>query len=150
MRIFPHSSMSSGRRPSNPHRDFTTWSGPKNVENHLIYLVFLLYRRHWSVLPVGRSFSANARTKVAVLTKDKSSTANSGTKVAVLLRINRCGSFRCFPHLAIIIDTNWNKLCLRVSYFFYPRLTSLLIKTGKILTPLTGSTNDTYVSPQLY
>ena len=41
----------------------------------------------------GRSFAANAGTKVAVLSKGRSSTANSGTKVAVLLGINRWGSF---------------------------------------------------------
>ena len=55
----------------------------------------LLYSEinHQSDLPKGRSFTANAGTKVAVLSKARSSTANSGTKVAVLLGINSCGSF---------------------------------------------------------
>ena len=35
---------------------------------------------HQSVLPKGRSFTANVGTKVAVLSKGRSSTANSGTK----------------------------------------------------------------------
>ena len=48
---------------------------------------------HQSILPKGRSFTANAGTKFAVLSKGRSSTANSGTKVAVLLGINRCGGF---------------------------------------------------------
>ena len=47
---------------------------------------------HQSVLPKGRSFTANSRTKVAVLFKDRSSTANSETKVSVLV------ASRCFPH----------------------------------------------------
>ena len=46
-----------------------------------------------SVLPEGRSFTANTGTKVAVLFKSRSSTANSGTMVAVLLGANRYGSF---------------------------------------------------------
>ena len=48
---------------------------------------------HHSVLPKGRSFIANAGTKVAVLSKGRSTTANSGTMVAVLLGMNRC--IRC-------------------------------------------------------
>ena len=48
---------------------------------------------HESVLPKGRSFTASAGTKVAVLFKGRSSTANSETKAAVLLEINGCGRF---------------------------------------------------------
>ena len=48
---------------------------------------------HQSVLPKGRSFTANSGTKAAVLPKGKSYTANSGTNVAVLLGMNRCGDF---------------------------------------------------------
>ena len=57
------------------------------------YFVDALRIYTMSVLPKGRSFTANAGTKVAVLSKGRSSTPNSGTKVAVLLGINRCGSF---------------------------------------------------------
>ena len=46
-----------------------------------------------AVLSKGRSFIANAGTKIAVLSKGRSFTANSGTKVAVLLGIIRCSSF---------------------------------------------------------
>ena len=46
-----------------------------------------------SVLPKGRSFTANSVTKAAVLPKGRYSTANLGTMVAVLLGMNRCGSF---------------------------------------------------------
>ena len=46
-----------------------------------------------SVLPKGRSFTANSGTKAAFLPKGKPSTANSGTKAAVLLGMNKCGSF---------------------------------------------------------
>ena len=49
--------------------------------------------RHQSVLPRGRSFSANSGTKARVLSQVRSSTANSRTKAAVLLELNRCGSF---------------------------------------------------------
>ena len=51
------------------------------------------HHHHQSVLPKGRSFTANAGTKDAVLSKGKPSTANSETKVAILLWINRCGNF---------------------------------------------------------
>ena len=46
-----------------------------------------------SVLPKGRSFTANSGTKAAVLRKGWSSIANSETKIAVLLGMTRCGSF---------------------------------------------------------
>ena len=46
-----------------------------------------------SILPKGRSFTANSGTKAAVLFKVRSSTANSGTQAAVLLGMDRCGSF---------------------------------------------------------
>ena len=60
----------------------------------LTKLLFLfLVDHHQSVLPNGRSLTANSGTKVAVLSKGRSSTANSGTKVALLLGINRRGSF---------------------------------------------------------
>ena len=48
---------------------------------------------HQSVLPKGRSFTANSGTKAAVLFKGRSYTANVGSKDAVLLGMNRCGSF---------------------------------------------------------
>ena len=48
---------------------------------------------HQSVLPRGRSFTANRGTRASVLPKGRPSTANSGTKVAVLLGMNKCGSF---------------------------------------------------------
>ena len=69
------------------------------------------HHHHQSVLPKGRSFTANLGTKAAVLFKGRSSTINSGTKAAVLLKgrsstahsgrkvavllgMNRCSSFR--------------------------------------------------------
>ena len=51
------------------------------------------HHHHQSALPKGRSFLANAGTKIEVLSKGRSSTTNLGKKVAVLLGINRCGSF---------------------------------------------------------
>ena len=45
-----------------------------------------------SILPKGKSFTANSGTEAAFLLKGRSSTANWGAKVAVLLRINRCSS----------------------------------------------------------
>ena len=60
---------------------------------YVLFLALKFIERHRSVLPKGKSFTANAGTKVAVLLKDKSSTTNSGNKVAVLLGINRCGNF---------------------------------------------------------
>ena len=61
-----------------------------------------------SVLPKGRSFTANSVTKAAILLKGRSSIANSGTKVAVLLGMNRCGSFPLLstPHSLFNIWTN--------------------------------------------
>ena len=61
-----------------------------------------------SVLPKGRSFTANSGTKAAVLPKGRSSTANLGTKVAVLLGMIRCGSFLLLsaPHSLFSIWTN--------------------------------------------
>ena len=53
----------------------------------------LTLSHHQSVLPKGRSFTANTGNKVAVLSKGRSSTANSGTKVGILPGINGCGSF---------------------------------------------------------
>ena len=63
---------------------------------------------HQSVLPKGRSFTANSGTKAAVLPKGRSSTANSGTKVAVLLGMNRCDSFPLLsaPHSLFSIWTD--------------------------------------------
>ena len=46
-----------------------------------------------SILPRGRSFTANSGTKAAVLLKGRSYTANSETQAAVLLGMDRCGSF---------------------------------------------------------
>ena len=63
-----------------------------------IYLLDTIIIIIISVLPKGRSFTANLGTKAAVLPKGRYSTANSGTKVAVLLGMNRCGSFRWFLH----------------------------------------------------
>ena len=61
--------------------------------------VFIInnHHRHQNVLSKGRSFTANARTKVAVLSKDRSSNAISGTKGAVLLGIGVV-AYRCFLH----------------------------------------------------
>ena len=46
-----------------------------------------------SVLPKGRSFTANSATKAEILPEGRSSIGNSGTYIAVLLGINMCGSF---------------------------------------------------------
>ena len=48
---------------------------------------------HQSILPKGRSFTANSGTKAAVLLKGRSSTANSGTQAAVLLGMDTYSSF---------------------------------------------------------
>ena len=63
---------------------------------------------HQSVLPKGKSFTANPDTKVAVPPKGRSSTANSGIKVVVLLGMNKCGSFPllCAPHSLFSIWTH--------------------------------------------
>ena len=59
-----------------------------------------------SILPKGRSFTANSGTKAAVLLKGRSSTENSGTQAAVLLGMDRCGSLpNCFPHPAFSLTS---------------------------------------------
>ena len=72
---------------------------------------FIYHHHHQSVLPKGRTFTANSGTKAAVLPKGRSSTANSRTKVAVLLGMNRCGSFPLLstPHslFSIWTDLKW-------------------------------------------
>ena len=55
---------------------------------------------HQSVLPKGRSFTANSGTKAAVLPKGRSSTVNSETKVAVSLWMTR---YSCFLQRNIYI-----------------------------------------------
>ena len=62
-------------------------------------ILILQFIHHQSVLPKGRSFTANPGTKAAVLLKGRSSTANSGTKIAALLGMNRCGSFQLLSAL---------------------------------------------------
>ena len=64
-----------------------------------------------SILPKGRSFTANSGTKVAFLLKGRSSTANSGTQVAVLLGMNRYGSFPLLsaPHTLFTISTDFKR-----------------------------------------
>ena len=61
-----------------------------------------------SVLPKGKSFTANSGTKTAILPKGRSSTANSGTQVAVLLGMDRCGNFPLLstPHALFSIWTD--------------------------------------------
>ena len=77
------------------HRDLN--QGPPECEsrtlprNHLARDYY--YYDHRTVLPKGRSFTANSGTKAAVLSKGRSFTTNSRTQVAVLLRMDRCGSF---------------------------------------------------------
>ena len=58
------------------------------------------WAEHWwymymiiSLMPKGRSFTANSETKAAILPKGRYSILNSGTYVEVLLGMNRCGSF---------------------------------------------------------
>ena len=69
-----------------------------------------IIHHHQCVLLKGRTFTANGRTKVAVMSKGRSSTANSGTKVAVLLGINRCSSFPLFLHPTLSIFSIWTDL----------------------------------------
>ena len=65
---------------------------------HVTFKYYLHHHQHLeSVLPKGRSFTANSGTKAAVLSKGRSSTANSGTNVALLLGIK---SFDSFPFLS--------------------------------------------------
>ena len=70
------------------------------------YITF--HHHHQSVLPKGRSFTANSGTKAAILPKGRTSMVNSGTKVAVLLGMNRCDSFPLLsaPHSLFSIWTN--------------------------------------------
>ena len=62
----------------------------------------LIYRQQ-SLLPKGRSFTANSRTKAAVLSKGKSSTANSGTNITVLIGMNKSVASCCFPHYTLFL-----------------------------------------------
>ena len=57
---------------------YDSWQIHINIEVH-----------QQSVLAKGRSFTANAGTKVTVLSEGRSSTANLETTVAVILGINR-------------------------------------------------------------
>ena len=66
--------------------------------------------QHQSVVPKGRTFTANQGTKVAVLSKDMCSTVNSGTMVAVLLGINRWVASYCFPHPILSLFSIWRDL----------------------------------------
>ena len=61
-----------------------------------------------SVLPKGRSSTANSGTCAAVLLKGRTSTANSGTQAAVLLGMDRCGNFPLLfaPHSLFSIWTD--------------------------------------------
>ena len=59
---------------------------PKNLKYRPTYIHTYIYIPTYiyqSDLPKGRSFTANAETKVVFLYKGRSSTANSGTKMAV-------------------------------------------------------------------
>ena len=56
-----------------------------------------------SVLPKGRYFTVNSRTKVAVMSKGRSSTSISGTKVAVFLGMNGCGSFTLLSAVLTVV-----------------------------------------------
>ena len=55
--------------------------------SHIIIIIII------SVMPKGKSFTANSGIKAAILPKGRYYIANSGTYVAVLLGKNRCGSF---------------------------------------------------------
>ena len=52
----------------------------------------IFFHHDESILPKGRSFTANSETKTAVLLKGRSSTANLGTQAAVSQGMDRCGS----------------------------------------------------------
>ena len=56
-------------------------------------IALLIIASSSSILPKGRSFTANSGTKTAVLLKGRSSTTKSETQAAVLLGMDRCGSF---------------------------------------------------------
>ena len=51
-----------------------TWYNTRDELIHTIIIIILI-----SVLPKGRSFTANSGTKAAILPKGRSSIANSGT-----------------------------------------------------------------------
>ena len=63
-----------------------------------LHIGMVEYHHHHSVVPKGRSFTANSGTKAAFLPKGRSSTANSGTKVAVLLGWTGAVASHCFLH----------------------------------------------------
>ena len=69
----------------------------------------LIFHHHQTVLPKGKSFTANSGSKAAVLHKGRSSTTDSGTKVAVLLGMDRCSSFPLLsaPHSLFSIWTDF-------------------------------------------
>ena len=80
-------------------------------KRNMIYIKLISYISDFiikSILPKGRSFTANSGTKAAVLLKGWPSTANSGTQAAVLLGMDRCGSFPLFsaPHFLFSIWTD--------------------------------------------
>ena len=60
-------------------------------KQYVLYIHPVYHRQ--SILPKGRSFTANSGTKAAVLLKGRSPTANSGNQAEVLLGMDRCGSF---------------------------------------------------------
>ena len=64
-----------------------------NHKNHSLRAPMTSCHHHQSVLPKGRSLTADSETKAAVLLKGRSFTVDPGTKVEVLLGINRCGRF---------------------------------------------------------
>ena len=76
------------------------------VGKKLVISWYLLYYHHHSILPNGRSSTANSRTKAAVLLKDRSSNTNLRNQAAVLLRMDRCGSFPLLsaPHYRTLKD----------------------------------------------
>ena len=80
--------------------------GSKYNECGNLWTIYVYH--HQSVLPNGRSFTANAGSKVSVLSKGRSSPANSGSKVVDLLGINRCDSFPLFSthHSLFSISTD--------------------------------------------
>ena len=70
---------------------------------YIIIINLILLHLYQSVLPKGRSSTANSATKAVVLPKGRSSTANSGTNVAILLGAI---TSRCFPHIAYLYNTS--------------------------------------------
>ena len=79
----------------------------KNYIIHMHQFLCILHH-HQSILPKGRSFTANSGTMAAVLPKGRSFTAHSGTQAAVLLGMDRCGSFPLLsaPHSLFSIWTD--------------------------------------------